>query len=668
MDLNSPFEKVALIRAKTGQIEIREIKKARIAGASVEMEKIEGGVAIFPTSDVLAILPSLPKGDPPGNAQDVEGVLRLLQTVPPDLMREAGLGAAQISEWEKIKERLLDAKKQQDERDRKEKESKEAETQASLKKEVENWLGQACEFRTPRTEKELTDLKQVGEALAKKSPGHMDVILEALATLSQVQPKEKGEALPDLVKLNENRSPMAPDDLMGWLTGGVLILSFFGLLFGLGFLSSSATRFKEGALLGGIVFAVLGLGLFGLLVWTWLPAGVEGQKIADRVDPKMEELGLYLKNRAKPVYYFPEKQFAFSSEDWRSGVLGYLSVSDESQGMFKVKMKTGSLFLAAHDWAWRQPMTALGIPLPIHLTFEGKIPDLKDWENPEISKVYLGHWSLPDFVGGLLKDSSTGIWRQGLSSAGLAGVKLEKDDRGMMVVRVPAAGVRPKYELPQEEKTKETAPATTRAYKKEISAEALAQAIADRKGKDFLDKFVVVDGEVFSVGGSSFSSSGKMGRDRLKDIYLKGITDFYGSGRHLLIKCQLKGDVVFQMDSRGDLYARIVKQEFEQDKKKAKDRNNPLDQDYKVKFYTLTMQEVSTPDIDPDKETPLIMRGRRIKFTTPQRLELKKQEVIDDIANGGIINRPPGTNQQGEIELYGVVDAISSIVEVDPSP
>ena len=48
MDLDSPFPKVALVKGKTGEVETREIKQARLVGSSVEMEKADGGVAIFP--------------------------------------------------------------------------------------------------------------------------------------------------------------------------------------------------------------------------------------------------------------------------------------------------------------------------------------------------------------------------------------------------------------------------------------------------------------------------------------------------------------------------------------------------------------------------------------------------------------------------------------------
>jgi len=228
------------------------------------------------------------------------------------------------------------------------------------------------------------------------------------------------------------------------------------------------------------------------------------------------------------------------------------------------------------------------------------------------------------------------------------------DDKGMFLISVPAAGTRPKYELAKEEDKQVEAAEPVSAYKKELSAEELAKAIVDRRGGDFLDKFVIIYGQVHSVGGSNFSSVGKMGRDQLEDIYLVGIKDFYGIGRPLLVKCQIKSDVVFQMDSRGDLYMRYVIQKFEQDRKRATTADQFL-QDKKISFKTIDDIEVTSPDIDPAKEKPLIYRGRQLQFLSPQRLELKASEINAGIAAGGITGRPPGTNQAGEIELYGIV-------------
>jgi len=695
MDLNSPFLKVALVKGKTGEVETREIKQARLIGDGVEFEKVEGGVAIFPKQDVLAILPLLPKADGPYTVEQAEGAIRLYQETTSEFLQQAGLGSSPVQEWEKFRDQILTEKKQKEEAERKEREAKEtekrkqkeaeeAEVKANLAKEVQDWVVQASDFRASRPEKELTELKQKGEALARKSPEQMEAILQALAVLSQVQPKEKGESLPELSKLNEVQPRLIPDDLLGWLAGGVLILSFFGLLFGLAFLSSSLTRFKEGALLGGIVFGIVALGLLGVLVWTWLPVQVIGEAVPSRADPKMEELGIYLKNRAKPVYYFPAKQFSFSAEEWRSGVLGYLPVSEESVGLFKVKLKEGELRLTEGQWTWQQPLTALGIPLPFQLTFEGPTPALQDWENPAVSQISLGRWPLPESIAGLLKDSASSILKQGLASAGLAGVSLNMDDKGMFLISVPAAGVRPKYELakieieeivePNIEKPKKD-PWMEIMERKEISAEELAGVFIQIKDldlktlKEFAQqvegRFYIIHGIVEGVGGNNFGSTGKMGVDTSDDIYLLGQKDYYrrsGSGRigsdtrqNLLVRCIIKTDWVFEIDSRKDLYAREVIQEFEQSPKK------PREKPAEIKFKTITGQEVTSTSIDPAKETPFIQRGKRLRFKGPLRIELNFKDIqsLEDgnrlpAVKGDGITKIPLTDSSGDIELYGL--------------
>jgi len=609
MDLESPFLKVALVKTKTGTVEKREIKKARLVGGNLELEKVEGGVAVFPAQDVLAILPLLPKRDDSCSVEEAEQAIRLLQGITPDLLLQAGLESTQIQEWEKLKVRVLELKKQKDEKDRKEKDAKQAEAKSNLEKEVHDWLKEAGEFRKPRTEKELMELRQSGETLAGKSPEQMESILEAMAVLSQVQPKEKGETLPDLSKLNEIQPKLIPDELLGWLSGGVVLFSIFGLFFGLAFLSSSLTRFKEGAFLGGITFGILGLGLLGVLIWTWLPIRVTGQALANRVDPKMDELEIYLKNRTKTVYYFPKKQFSFSPDEWMSWILGYLPASEESIGLFRVRMKEGGLWLTENSWTWQQPLTGLAIPLPFRITFEGKNPNPNNWANPDIAKVYLGRWSIPDAIAGLLKDSASSIWRQGLSSAGLAGVKLEKGEKGMILITVPAAGVRPKYELPKKE---ETPTQVASPYRKQISAEEMAQEFQKGHGKEFIGKFVLLEGFVERVeSGSEVSgvpvASKQVGERKNKDKDESSLIpngefgqstydSFYLRTGSKPIRCLIKSQFVFVQDERKDIYL--------------------------------------GPSADTISVEPFIKNGYRVKLLTEGRVE----EV----------------NRYGEIEVYGI--------------
>lgn len=583
MDLDSPFLKVALVKAKTGEVERREIQQARLTEGSVEMEKMDGGMAVFPVQDVLAILPLPPKEGDLFDGRQVDQAIRILQEAAPELLRQAGLESTQIQDWEKIRDRLLKIEK----------------------KKTQEWLGQAANFRLPRTEKELKALREEGEALARSNSEFREAILDVLAALSQVQAKEKGEPLPNLSKLNEVQPRLLPDAFIGWLTGGIFVLSFFGLLFAFILISKSLSLIKQRAFLGGLSCGLMGLCLSGLLIWTWIPAPVDGQLILSRVDSKMEELAIYLKNRAKPVYYFPAKEFSFSAGEWKSGVLGILPVSDESVGLLRVKMKEGELRVTETGWSWLQPLTALGIPLSLPLTLQGKNPDFRDWQNPDLEKLYLGRWRLPEFLAGFLKDSASAIWQKGLSESGLAGIKLVQNGEGMVVITVPQAGNRPK---PEEVKD------VVSAYRRELSAEDLAKAFAGNQGKDFVGKFVVIDGLLEKISsGSEYSgalgaSQGVSGLNKEKtpakfgsetfDIFYLRAMDSYGTPpRPVLVKVIIKSAGTFVMDSYGDVYTR--------------------------------------PNANSMKESPLIKKGYRVKF-------LQEGRVLSD----RIMNN--------EIEVYGV--------------
>ena len=178
-------------------------------------------------------------------------------------------------------------------------------------------------------------------------------------------------------------------------------------------------------------------------------------------------------------------------------------------------------------------------------------------------------------------------------------------------------------------------------------------------------RFYTIHGIVEGVGGNNFGSTGKMGADTSDDIYLLGQKDYYrrtGSRRtgsdtrqHLLVRCIIKTDWVFEIDSRKDLYAREVIQEFEQFPKRS--REKPAE----VKFKTITGQEVTSTSIDPAKETPFIQRGKRLRFKKPMRIELNLKDIqsIEDgnrlpaVKGDGIV-KIPLTDSSGDIELYGL--------------
>ena len=662
MDLDSPFVKTALIKNSTGGVEGREVTKAKIVGDKFEFTTIKGGVAIFPASDVLALLPKIPDSGTAYQLKDVDEAIRFLESLPAELKQRPEASTETLQKWKDLKKPAeeADKKRKQEEADavaQKAIEEKKA-AEEKVKEELDrltSWLKEVVDFQKPRSEEELEKLRLEGQSFLRKKTGDSVKVYDCLAVLSQVLSKEKGGPLPDLAKLSEVQPKIVPDDLLVWVTAGILIVSFFGLLMGLSFTSSGVTRLREGALLGGVVFGGLGLAILIGLATIWWPISSDGENISFAVSPTLERTITFAKNSIKPVYYLPSSECKASGLEFASSLLASLPPSDESSGMLKGKLKEGTLWIKADAWIWKQPVTVLGIPIPVSYKFEGKLPKASGWADVAIEKVSLGRFSLPGPLGSIFCDGMKSTIQSGLSGGGFASIKATQMDDGQLLISTQASGTKPKVEIKEEEKevVKEVKPdATKSGYRKMITAEDLAKLIVGGSSKEFINKFIITEGEVHSVGGSNFSSTGKMSRDRLDDIYLIGIRNFYGAKPedHLLIKCQIKSDYVFQMDSRGDLYARYIIQEFDQDKKKEM-QSGKID---KIKFMTIDGEEVSSLDIDPAKERPFVQRGKKLTFLKAQRVELDQKEVDAGHYQGGKTGRPPGSNKSGEIELYGI--------------
>ena len=659
MDLDTPFVKTLILKKNTGVVEDREITGVKINEGKIESVTTKGVVALVPTNDVIAILPMLPDSGIQYELKDVERAISLLESLPTDLKQRPEASTEALQKWKDLEKTAEEA-----ERKRKQKEADEEKKAAEEKVKVEldrlsSWLMEASDFQKPRSEEELEKLRVKGQNFLLNKTGDTAKVYDCLAVLSQVLPKEKGGPLPDLAKLSEVQSKIVPDDLLIWATAGILIASFFGLLMGLSFTSSGVTRLREGAVLGGVVFGGLGLAILAGLAAIWWPISSDGENISFEIYPSMERTIIFAKNGVKPAYYLPSSESKASGLEFASSLLASLPPSDDSSGMLKGKLKQGTLWIKADTWLWKQPVTALGIPIPVSFMFQGKIPKAKVWADISIEKVSLGRLTFPESLGSIFCDGMKSTIQSGLSSGGFTSIKVTQEEGGQLLISTQASGTKPKIEIKEE--VKDTmkgvnADAIKTIYREKITAEDFAKLIAEGKAKEFLNKFIITEGEVYSVGGSNFSSSGKMGRDNTDDIYLIGIRNFYGPRPedHLLIRCMIKSDLVFQMDSRGDLYARYVIQQFEQDsKRKTASRGLEVDGN-NISFRTLDGKEVTTPDIDPVKERPLVQKGKKLTFLKPARVELDQKEVEQGKTQGGKHGRPLGTNKQGNIELYGI--------------
>jgi hypothetical protein len=605
--------KAALVKGATGAIEEREVTKAKIVGDKIELITTKGGVAFFPATDVSAVLPKLPSAGVVYQLGDVDEAIRMLESLPADLKQRPEASTETLQKWKDLRKPAeeAEAKRKQDELREQEEKLKQEEAK------INDWMKDVADFQKPRSEIDLAAIREQGQKFLDLKVGDERKVREGLALLAQVVSKEKGGPLPDLVKLNEVQPKLVADDLLVWVVVGILAISFFGLLIGLSFTSSGLTRIREGAILGGIVFGGLGIVILAGLAAIWWPVGGEGEPIGLTVSPEMERVVIFAKNSVKPVYFLPSMEFRVPTRDFVTGILASLPPSDEATGMFKGRLKEGKLWIARDRYIWTQPVTALGIPIPVSFVFEGKIPSPEAWQEITPDRISIGKVVIPEPLGSAFAESMKAILQGGLNSGGLSGIKAKSGGGNDLVVSTQSSGTKPVF----------AASTATSSYRKEISAEDLAKVFVGNKGAEFNGKFIIIEGVVDKVssgneysGVANASIGDPLNKDKapqkIKDdqfdvFYLHGM-DSYGYRKDpLYIKVIIKSPDVFVMDKYGDIY--------------------------------------KGPNANIVKEKALIKKGYRVKLLKEGRVQ------SDQIKNN-------------EIEVYGVeIDGGGDIQCFDPS-
>jgi hypothetical protein len=612
MDLESPFLKTAIVKGSGGALEDREVTKAKIVGDKIELITTKGGVVLFPVTDVSALLPKLPNSGVAYQLKDVDGAIRMLESLPSGLNQRPEASTENLQKWRDLRKPAeeADAKRREEEKRAQEERLEQEEAK------INDWMKDVADFQKPRSEIDLATIREQGQKFLDLKVGDERKVREGLALLAQVVGKEKGGPLPDLVKLNEIQPKLVADDLLVWVVVGVLAISFFGLLIGLSFTSSGLTRIREGAILGGIVFGGLGVAILAGLALLWWPVGGEGDPVGLTVSPEMERVVTYAKNSVKPVYFLPSMEFRVPSHDFATGILASLPPSEEASGMFKGRLKEGKLWIAKDRYIWTQPVTALGIPIPVSFVFEGKTPTAGSWQQITPDRVSLGKVVIPEPLGSVFADSMKAILQGGLSAGGFSGIKAKSEDGKDLILSTTSSGTKPVLTVNN-----------SSSYRKEISAEDLANVFVDNKGAEFNGKFVLIEGVVDKISsGNEYSGVANAGigdplnkgkaPQKIKDdqfdvFYLRGI-DAYGYRKDpLYIKVIIKSPYVFVMDNYGDVY--------------------------------------KGPNANIVNEKALIKKGYRVKF-------LKEGRVQSDKI------------QNNEIEVYGVeIDGDGDIKCFDPS-
>ena len=553
LELESPFAKILLIKNQKGEIQKKLASKTSFVDGNFQGESADGVVYVVAKESLVTILPVCPNEGELVGSKSVQEAIQLLERTPEELKAKAEITPRIMVQWDQVlkesrarEEKLaLEEKMSNEVRKKKEEEKRNEETMA--------WLKEAKDFMKPRTEGEISDLMRKGGDLKKGSSGEVE---EYLAVLSQLLPKEKGGPLPDLQKLSELQPEILPDDMLIWFAGGVYLVSLFLLLFGLSYLSNTFVYIQSKVWVRAIMYGLLAPLFFVALYYLWWPPGGLGQKIEPSESESFKELDVFVKNQLKPVYYFPKKEFLLSQEEVVAGFLRKLVPTDKLQGFLKGHMETGELSFGNGRWSLSKGISVLGLPMGIPLQFEGPIPELSGWASPKIDQVRLGQIKLPKFLASTLEDAMMNTFRNALQTTALQSFKFSRSGNGMLLIQVPASGVRPSVPVYAKKDEALVKKEVKKTLKKEIAAEDLAKDIDFYQGH-----FILLDGYVtdvdsggefsgdskasIGIGGSSLADrpNGQIGLDRFDKFFLEGG-----------ITCIIKSKNVFAIDVKGDVY------------------------------------------------------------------------------------------------------------------
>ncbi|NBX70196.1 MAG: hypothetical protein EBR01_14735 [Proteobacteria bacterium] len=105
-DTTTPFEKVVVLRKKDGTTENRFVLSIKKTSDGYELEKAEGGVALFPASEIIAIIPQYPRKGIKYGLEDVRHALKTLKGLPSEYVPSQ----EDLKKWESIEEILSAAR------------------------------------------------------------------------------------------------------------------------------------------------------------------------------------------------------------------------------------------------------------------------------------------------------------------------------------------------------------------------------------------------------------------------------------------------------------------------------------------------------------------------------------------------------------------------------
>jgi hypothetical protein len=516
MDLDSPFEKVALIQEKNGDIAERSVRKGKVNGENIEMEKDDGALLVLPQRQVLAVLPRLPSSGLAYLQSDAQRALKVLQEAQPKFPLRSEVTPEAISEWEK----LSAVKTEHDE------------VQSAA---LEKWIERCSRLSSEATPEEIARMREEGGDFLMKFPARSKDIEREIKGLREI-------GAIDLKKVDSVTLPLGP---LGenFVPGAVLwALLLVPLLVAVKALPNAVQGFREGVPLAGLLQLLIGGLAVAFFVSLLLRGGSVpglGQVEGKLVSSAARKAGWYALNFQEKWANQAPKKVSLPLAEWRdflhekveegpgadSFPFWYLAKPTLEQG-------TGTLVLT-------QPLQAKFIRLTLRFIFP--MPKTgQSLTDLEVSGASMGKIPVGAALGQQVWQFLQPSYQPVAEKCGLnQGVRWLGGEGDTVVV-----------EIPETRKPKPQA-------KESLSARELAEVFDQGFGEIYEGKVVRVEGALVEV--SSLRETLGVGtqlekQDPMDEFTLEGIPE--GSGRKyaLRVRCQFKSSESYFLDAKGDLF------------------------------------------------------------------------------------------------------------------
>jgi len=561
-DLDSPFNKTAIIEGQLGKSEEREILSAKINDKVFELVRPDGSLTVIARDKVKAILPKLPSPGLAFTQQEAKDALSIISRARESLPSCAETSESVVAAWNKYAN---------------EKSRHEISKEKATQTEAEAWIAKYPIEKEDVIKIDSENYLKEGQVLLEKEGVDKKTILERLSKIQQLMSM-------DLSKVQDLALVIDWDEVSIYFP--MILALWFVIMILWAFFNASnvftAVKLTVESLFSGStrisIPAKIILWISCCLIGGYLviqssrkeplpmaPSSVSSTTLVHSPSEKALYLSLNSKNKWSSQ---GPRQSEVSSREFLELVFQKLKLKESEMSLYRFGQPAIS-FLEDRI-LWVQPVSLLKYQLQLRFEIPTGLGNFA-FENMPVSSCHLGALPLGGFLGEMIFHQLEPSFANFNDLLGFrAGSVWSWRGNDRIVVNTPE--VIP----PQKNATDSFGAKSVPMYKKVISSQELAEVFAKGFGRIYMGQYVEVWGDVVEVSsghrlGNNLSSeiirntlTHSGGTDTAAKVMSVGSEDlpdsFYLSTANdeqvpvVKVKCVIKSPAAYFLDTRGDLY------------------------------------------------------------------------------------------------------------------